>query len=48
MDKELTKRFIKYSENLSIKEIKELDLIKVSKYFNIKRDHLHKKLPLLY
>ena len=47
-DKELTKRFIDYSEGLTIKEIKELNLIKVSKEFNIKRDHLHKKLPLLY
>ena len=47
-DKELTKRFIDYSEGLTIKEIKELNLIKVSKDFNIKRDHLHKKLPLLY
>ena len=48
VDKELTKRFIDYSEGLTIKEIKELNLIKVSKDFNIKRDHLHKKLPLLY
>ena len=47
-DKELTKRFIDYSEGLTIKEIKELNLIKVSKYFNIKRDHFHKKLSLLY
>ena len=48
VDKETTKRFIEYTNTLTIKEIKELDLIKVSKYFNIKRDHLHKKLPLLY
>ena len=48
VDKELTKRFIEYSEGLTIKEIKELNLIKGSKFFNIKRDHLHKKLPLLY
>lgn len=48
VDEELTKRFIEYSETLTIKEIKELDLIKLSKFFKVKRDHIYKKLPLLY
>ena len=46
--KELTKRFIEYSGWLTIKEIKGIKLIKVFKYYNIKRDHFHKKLPFLY
>ena len=36
VDKKLPKRFIEYSERLTIKEINGLNLIKVSKYFNIK------------
>ena len=48
LDEELTKRFIEYSETLTIKEIKELDLIKLSKIFKVNRDHIYKKLPLLY
>ena len=48
LDEELTKRFIEYSKNLTIKEIKELDLIKLSKTFKVKKDHIYDKLPLLY
>ena len=48
LDEELTKRFIEYSKTLTFKEIKELDLIKLSKFFKVKRDHIFKKLPLLY
>ena len=33
---------------MTIKEIKELDLIKLSKAFKIRRDYIFKKLPLLY
>ena len=48
VDIKLPKRFIEYSERLTIKEINGLNLIKVSKYFNIKWDSLYNKLFLLY
>ena len=48
LDEELTQRFVEYSKTLSIKEIKEINLIIVAKHFNIRRDHIYKKLPLLY
>ena len=48
LDEELTKRFIEYSETLTIKEIKEFDLIKLSKKYKVNRYQIYKKLPLLY
>lgn len=48
LDKELTKKFVEYTKTLTIKDIKELDLIKVSKILKIRRNYIYKKLPLLY